>query len=865
MRGQRTTTTIAQVALGLIMAAHQASETARDALFLAKLGPTELPTVYLILAAIGIPVAMLPHTKRRPLTAGLLWLFAPITVSFAWTITMSPHASRALYVWTGLSTTIVVTFFWRSLADRYDIPHAKSAFPRIALGGIVGAALGALGARGLVEYFDTRFLLAGAGVLWAIAGGVTWWLQRRLGERTDAARDADDEPRPRSRLDDLRQAFGSKYVRSVGVLLVIASMTFTSLDYTFKAVVANQVDVAKLASSFATFYLVLNVVALVTQVVLAKRVLHRIGLGTLVLFLPSLIVLGSVGVIIGGGAIAALALKGIDGSLRHSLHRTSTELLFVPMSSNDRSVTKPIFDIVGKRGGQALGSLLILAFLLISKDTTVFASITAGLAAIWFAGGVLVRKRYLDVFRSALRDRAAFPADLPELGLTELSTMLEALNSDAEGEVIGAIDVLEAHGQIATVPDLILYHPSPEVLIRALTAFRAQGRRRVRRLAVRLLGHERADVRAEALLTLAAMSEAAPHLERARADVDPVVRGIATALTWTPDEVEWFEVFDGRTTPETRAVQVGVARAFRYLQDSIRDRLTVEHFEAASAEAQRALAEALAERPKTRDVPIHIASLAFRGPREHARAALVAIGQPALDACIEALRASDTDLSIRVHLPRTLSLFDPVKVAPILATSIVDETDELVRHKALRGLGRLVVTHPGLPLHEDRLVAACERELRWTFRMIAVRRVLETIDDVPPTTTAIHEALLALLAESERRGIEHIFRLLHLMNPEPDLETMFHSVMSADDRQRIGARELLTDLVELRFRAAVLALVSDDDDDIRLEAGAEWLGRPVHDLSDALDELAGVRGPLEQAASRYREVLDATLRQPEVA
>ena len=122
-------------------------------------------------------VAMLPHSRRRPLTAGLLWLFAPITVSFAWFIVMSPHAARALYVWTGLSTTIVVTFFWRSLADRDDIPHAKDVFPRIAMGGIVGAVVGLFAPAPSIQVFlrwGTRAGIAGLlGVAFALglAGG----------------------------------------------------------------------------------------------------------------------------------------------------------------------------------------------------------------------------------------------------------------------------------------------------------------------------------------------------------------------------------------------------------------------------------------------------------------------------------------------------------------------------------------------------------------------------------------------------------------------------------------------------------------------------------------------------------------------
>ena len=74
------------------------------------------------------------------------------------------------------------------------------------------------------------------------------------------------------------------------------------------------------------------------------------------MLLPLLLGLGALGVALGGGLAAALLMKGADGTLRYSVHRTGTELLYVPLPDGLRSRAKPFLDVVGQRGGQALAS-----------------------------------------------------------------------------------------------------------------------------------------------------------------------------------------------------------------------------------------------------------------------------------------------------------------------------------------------------------------------------------------------------------------------------------------------------------------------------------------------------------------------------
>src|SRR5262245_7476689 len=91
-----------------IIAAHTTLETARDALFLSRLPSSQLPWVYLAMAACAVVVSQGPFRPPRSLTSaqalGVLLLACALGNFGFWALGQwsSPWALRALYVWGGL-------------------------------------------------------------------------------------------------------------------------------------------------------------------------------------------------------------------------------------------------------------------------------------------------------------------------------------------------------------------------------------------------------------------------------------------------------------------------------------------------------------------------------------------------------------------------------------------------------------------------------------------------------------------------------------------------------------------------------------------------------------------------------------------
>src|SRR5688500_3618142 len=117
-----------------ILAAHTLLETARDALFLARLPPSQLPWVYMAMAVLAVGLSQFHGLTRRgtyslPL---LLLLFSGGTLTF-WLLGsfQDPWTLRALYVWTGLVGTLAGVQFWLMLGELYTVTQAKRVYKLI--------------------------------------------------------------------------------------------------------------------------------------------------------------------------------------------------------------------------------------------------------------------------------------------------------------------------------------------------------------------------------------------------------------------------------------------------------------------------------------------------------------------------------------------------------------------------------------------------------------------------------------------------------------------------------------------------------------------------------------------------------------
>ena len=820
------------VVLFALLAGHTVLETARDALFLSRLPAARLPWVYLAMAAAAVALWRVQGKGLRRFPGGgglsVLMLFCSgVTFAFwAFGSWSSPLALGALYVWSGLVGTITAVQFWLALGEKYTITQAKRLYKLIGAGSVLGAVAGAGVARVVSERFGGGPLVLAAAVLFAITSAAAFFM---LSGKTRAESDSVAPADPVSIRQWTALLRAHPYVPRLAGLVLVSTVALTLGDYVFKSQVAQNIDRAHLPAFFANVYMVLNVLALITQFALTGWLLRAGGLHRSLWILPALVGLGAGGVAMGGGLVLALLMKGADGTLRYSLHRTTLELLFLPMPDGLRAKVKPLIDVVGQRGGQAIASVFILSEIVLRRGDVVLSLAVMVLCVVWIAWAIDLRPHYLELFRTALRQGTMRrDADAPELDLEALEALFAALNSRDDVEVVAALDLLSDEGRVRLIPALILYHPSAEVVLRALDLLGASRRTDFVPVADRLLSHQNAEIRAAALRARNAATPDERLLRSAMEDASPLVQ--ATALVglvsagWASEDVQRASesLMNTRFPEAPRAL----ARAIRLQPSKAFHEVVLELAQSADREVQTQAALAMQAMGDVDFLPALLPLLSPHEVREAARAAIVSFGVSGPEFLDQSLADHKLPHEIRRHLPRTMSRFPAEDAAPLLLRRLVAEEDGMVRFKILRGLGRLMTGRPDVPLDEAVLREATSRTLEAAFRLVDWRLTLERgAVEMPARATPGHDLLVSLLRDKEVHARERVFRLLDLRLRGQDLERIYRGLSSADPKVQASSRELLEALLDSPVREAVLALVNDVPDRLRI-AEAQAFYRP---------------------------------------
>ncbi len=832
--------------LMMVMVAHALGETARDSLFLAGLSAERLPWAYLTIAGLALVVVranqwMLERVRdKRRLLAKTMVFAALVDVGFWVWLEGSPQGRAfALYVWTGLFATITVVQVWLLLDDVVHVGQAKRIFGPIAAGGVFGALIGSGLAERLVDSgLSPRHLMLAAGVTLAV--GAMAPLQWKASEVEAHS----SEPSVATTVvRDLKTLWGHTYLRRLLLLVLLSTLALTGVDYVFKSVVDQHVPHDQLATFFARFYLALNAIALVVQLFLSSRLLRFFGVNRTLYVLPVLLLAGSLGFLAFAGLVPVILLKGADGSLRHSLHRTASEVLYLPVSRELRERFKALIDGVGQRGGQAIASLGILLAVYLGADLSVVAIVVSGLLLAWVAVLMGIKKPYLALFRQSLRGGLDMGSPRMKLDLHTLEGLINALSSDRDEEVRVAIDLFEHLDRVDLIPKLVLYHPSTDVALRALEVFVAAGDTSFVPVARRLTQKAAPEVRAGALRAISGVEAAPELLEASLDDESPAVR--ATALVGMlsgefgdPEELE--RRLSRAMLEGSDEVRMQLARAVRHSRDrrfeELIERLLSDPSHAVRAEA----ALAVAAIPSERFLSPLVQLLTHADCRPQARKAFVAIGPPALAFLEHALRDRSLPRKVRRHLPRTVHRFETQWALDILQAQLGEERDGAVRYKILRAMGRLRADDARLSIDTKGMAALQRHTLE---RAVAIAHLCVRIEagqrDDAERRTVGGDLLVSSLREKETNALERVFRMQHILRPRESYQLYWRGLNSRDRNRRAASRELVEHSFSGAVREAVLAMTDDGPIAQRVQLAAAALGLELSEGSyeDALEGL----------------------------
>ncbi|MEL6760048.1 MAG: hypothetical protein AAFP04_06560 [Myxococcota bacterium] len=812
--GERRDALAGFIVLGALIGSHSLLEAARDALFLERLPASHLPVVYLLIAAISLTITRLqarfrtPSNQRRALQ---LWTGASAMITAAfWAVIpiLGSAGLYALYVWSGVMTTLILVHFWTALGETFSVTEAKRAYGVVGLGSVIGAIGGSAIAAGLVPWLGARHLV----LVSALGFTVATWGPRLF-------RDATSSGSLGKGPEKLRDAFLSTtsqpFVARLTALVFVSASVLTCADYVFKSTVASNVPREELAAFFASTYLVVNVASLTVQLTLVGPAIRRVGVMGALAVLPLALILSGASLAVVGTLFGALLLKGADGSLKHTTHRTAIELLFVPLNVQIRKQAKTLADVVGQRGGQAAASVAILALVSLGVPSAWMVGIMAIGAVVWLVGIAILRRHYVELFRRQLSvDQVAHIEEFPELDIASLESLIAALDSQDDRKVIAALDLLEREHKGHLIPSLILYHPSAEVVRHALAQLCRQQRHTALPAIDRLLGHAAPEIRGDAV---AARSIIAPDdtllRERLIEEESEEVRAVIAV-----NLVASGSMAGGEAEETVRAVlDRGSVSSRLALLNTIALRQTYAFFwvvqelsRATEAEVRCGAARTmgvLGSEELLRDL---VELTADESTRSRAINALIANGASAFVALQGALQDTTKPSALRWRLPRIMVDCSGSLAGDTLLRQLVEEPDGQVRYGCVVALELLVRRSPELRLDRGLIALSLSATIRRALELVDARLSLqEGVAANSARNTRGHRLLDELLRDKGAHAIDRMLRLLALEHPGEDFGSIRLGLDSEDRKVRATSVELLGSILRSSLRDAVVALVDD--------------------------------------------------------
>ncbi|MFI4865813.1 MAG: NTP/NDP exchange transporter [Steroidobacterales bacterium] len=285
------------------------------------------------------------------------WLFNVLL--FQLLFALAPHnvwVAAAFYVWFSVANLFMISLFWSLMVDMFTASQATRLFALIAAGGSIGAIIGPLLTRLLVQRLQLSgmLLLAAAGFLIVIV--LVYLLMRekaRLRARHQEVQATTlDHELPGNPFEGFSQLFSSRYMTSQALFILLMTWVNTVAYFLQTDVIAHAfAAVEGRAQAIADIDLVVNVATAVILIFGLGRLVHRFGVTAGLVLNPLIMLFAFVVVAISPSLFVIQALQVVRRVSQYAIARPSREMCFTVVEQSSRYKAKNVIDTVVYRFG----------------------------------------------------------------------------------------------------------------------------------------------------------------------------------------------------------------------------------------------------------------------------------------------------------------------------------------------------------------------------------------------------------------------------------------------------------------------------------------------------------------------------------
>lgn len=792
--------------------------------FLAKFPIYQLPLVYMLsagaLIVVGRIYAFLEHRVRlAPLFTGvgvavmLISFFCWAGMSLvegSWIFIILMVAYRINYLLVNLE-------FWGLSAVIFDVRQSKRLFSLISSGDMPAKLFGYLSVSVLAPYIGIQNLLLIGSISFGISLVIMTRVLSRSGLKADHGGDHGHEEHHHQAKESniFKRLFGSEFTIVLALLSAIAIMSLTVIDYSFLSGVKKKfysdVELAKFLGYFlaagqgATIFL---------KLFLSGRIIDRLGVKRALLILPILLLVVGLTLVsdhfLGFAGSGVFILFGIlmmvSEVFNYSFHGPVLLALFQPLDRHRRlqghTVVKGLSDAISLGLAGALLYLLTRPKGPAEEKLVIVTLVLLGLLFLWIFMVFFVNRKYLEVLKSAVKNRFLEGSQIQITDEESLNILKSKLESPYPEEVIYTLELLRNSGLEEfhkILPDF-LNHTSDEVVHRTLQLVEAEELRPALPQILELIHSNRSpELRRQAIISFCRLAEdeADPAFEFLNAE-DLMLRSAAIAGLMQTGGIEeivmagdsLLRLLDSEIIEEQReAIRIiGNLRIRKFYKPLLK------FLKEENLPIQRTAIEAAAKLGNARLLPELFDLLDRPALAAHVIQALPSFGESAVDYGSKWLDSHpEISFMMRMDLIRFLSKIPGSPTLEFLEKQ-ADSHYSSIREVALQALGRLNFK----PAEKDKWLKAAGTELHLAYNSLAALKVLDQ-EKYPQVSGALQMEVNA--------NLERAFLLLEFIFSRDSLEKAHDGLRSQDREKRANALEILDHLMPNRISDKLIPLL----------------------------------------------------------
>ena len=328
--------------------------------------------------------ALVSRFPRRIFLPAVYLVFIACLLFFFWAFNHEVAGrGAAFFIWIAIFNLFAVSVFWSFMADVFSNENAKKVYGYIGAGGTIGALLGPMITRSLVQRIGVGDLLLVSVAFLCLCllciMKLRPWAVRRERELGEAS---GEQAMGGSVWAGLKLVWKIPLLRALAMLMFFGVGVGTLL-YNEQAAIARQFfaeDTARTAY-FANIDLAVNALTILVQVFLTRWLLRRHGVAPLLLLPAIAILIGFSLLTLSPLPILVAIVQVVTRAGEFSLAKPARETLYTRVDRESRYKAKAVIDTVVYRGGD-------LTFVWVHKALAAFGSQIVFLAGIGVAAGM---------------------------------------------------------------------------------------------------------------------------------------------------------------------------------------------------------------------------------------------------------------------------------------------------------------------------------------------------------------------------------------------------------------------------------------------------------------------------------------------